>query len=225
MEWERLKIALSAPIPTPEPVAFDPDGAWFGLPALLMSHLPGTVVYPPAVDALARTLAALHTTAVPEPVPDLLRRPGLWTYWQQTAPVPAGVLAALAALPAIAEAEAGVLSHCDFHPANVLVEQGVVTGVVDWSGARFAPRAFDVALMRCDLAVEPGGAAPDHFLAAYQRAAGVELQHLEAWDAFAAARALEHGAGWVDSWTDTRIEMTVEKIHDRAWAFAQAALS
>jgi aminoglycoside phosphotransferase (APT) family kinase protein len=162
---------------------------------------------------------------VPEPVPDVLRRPGMWTYWEQTAPVPDGVLDALAALTAIAEAEVPVLCHCDFHPGNVLVEDGLVTGVLDWAGARFAPRAFDVALMRSDLAVEPGANAPDRFLATYQEAAGVELQHLGMWDAFAAARAIEHRAGWVDAWTDPAIEMTAERIHHRAWAFAEAALS
>ena len=224
LEWERLHVVAGAPVPTPMPVAFDPDGAWFGVQALVMTHLPGSVVHPPVIEALARTLAALHTTVVPEPVPAVVQRPGLWTYWEQTVHVPDGVLAALAALPAIAEEEAVVLSHCDFHPANVLLEEGVVTGVVDWSGARFAPRAFDVALTRCDLAIDPGGDAPDRFLAAYQAASGIELGRLALWDAFAAARAIEHGAGWVDSWTETDIPMTENRIHDRAWAFAEAAL-
>jgi aminoglycoside phosphotransferase (APT) family kinase protein len=225
LEWVRLQIAVGAPVPTPEPIAFDPDGAWFGVQSLVMSHLSGAVVYPPAVDALARTLAALHSTVVPEPVPEELRRSGLWTRWEQTAPVPDGVLDALAALPAIAEGQEEVLCHCDFHPGNVLVVDGEVTGVLDWAGARFAPRAFDVALMRADLAVTPGGGAPDRFLAAYQAAAGVRLEHLGLWDCLAAARAIEQGAGWVDAWTDAGMDVTVEQIHARAWAFAEAALS
>lgn len=225
MEWERLWIAVDAPVPTPEPVAFDPDGDWFGLAALVMAHLPGAVTYPPAVEVLARTLAALHSTAVAEPVPAVLRRPGLWSEWEQTESVPDGVLDAIAALPAIAVREVNVLCHCDFHPGNVLVEDCEVSGVLDWAGARLAPRAFDVALMRCDLAVEPGGDAPERFLAAYEAAAGIRLDNLGLWDAFAAARAIEHGAGWVDAWTDAGVEMTAEQILTRAWAFAVAALT
>ncbi|HEX4906345.1 MAG TPA: phosphotransferase [Acidimicrobiales bacterium] len=225
LEWVRLQIAVDTPVPTPEPIAFDPDGEWFGVQSLVMSHLPGAVVYPPVVEELARTLAALHSTVVPEPVPEELRRPGLWTRWEQTAPVPDGVLDALADLLAIAERQEHVLCHCDFHPGNVLVENGAVTGVLDWSSARFAPRAFDVALMRCDLAIEPGGDAPRQLLAAYEKAAGVRLEHLGAWDVLAAARAIEDGAGWVDAWSDAGVEMTAQKIHDRAWAFAEAALS
>jgi Ser/Thr protein kinase RdoA (MazF antagonist) len=182
-------------------------------------------VYPPNVDALAVSLAALHSTPLAEPVPAAIRRPGLWTYWVQTAPGPPGLLDALAALPQAAAPLPSVLCHCDFHPGNVLVEDGAVSGVVDWSGARFAPRGFDVALTRCDLALEPGGDAPDRFLAAYERAAGTKVEHLELWDALAAARALENGAGWIDAWTETGVQITAEQIHDRAWAFAEAALS
>lgn len=225
LEWERLAVAIAAPVPTPTPIALDLGGAWFGMPALVMSFLPGSVVYPPLIDELARTLAALHATVVPEPAPDVLRRPGAWTYWVQTAPVPDGVLDALAALVEIAERESHVLCHCDFHPGNVLIDDGVVSGVVDWAGARFAPRAFDVALLRCDLAVEPGGDAPDRFLAAYEASAGVRLADLGAWDAFAAARAIEHGDGWVDAWTEVGVDMTASRIKERAAEFAIAALS
>jgi aminoglycoside phosphotransferase (APT) family kinase protein len=225
LEWERLVMAQHAPVPTPEPVAVDLEGEWFGLHALVMSHLPGAVAYPPPVDALARTLAALHSMPLPDHVPDALLRPGYWATWEQTEPVPDGVLDALAALPAIASQSTFVFAHYDFHPGNVLVEDGVVTGVVDWAGARLAPAALDVALMRCDLAVEPGGDAPDRFLAAYEDAAGIRLVHLGSWDALAAARALEQGAGWVDAWTDAGVDVTAEQIHARAWAFAEAALS
>jgi aminoglycoside phosphotransferase (APT) family kinase protein len=225
LEWQRLQVAATTSIPTPEPVAVDLDGEWFDLQALVMSFLPGAVVYPPLLDELARTLAALHATVVPEPVPAVLRHPGVWTYWEQTASVPDGVLDALAALPAIAERAEQVLCHCDFHPGNVLIEDGVVTGVVDWAGARFAPRAFDVALLRCDLHTEPGGDAPDRFLRAYEAAAGVRLDDIGMWDAFAAARTLEHGEGWVDAWTDVGVPMTAERILSCAWAFAEAAVS
>ena len=224
LEWERLHLAAAAPVPTPAPVAYDPDGSWFGRPALVMAHLPGGVVYPPAIEPLAATLAALHRTVVPDPVPQTLLRPGLWTYWEQTEPVPDGVLEAIATLPSV-QTEQVVFSHCDFHPGNVLVDDGVVTGVVDWNGARLGPRGFDVALTRCDLAIEPGGDAPARFLAAYEEASGVRVAHLAAWDALAGARAIEHGEGWVDAWTDAGVAVSAEQIRERATAFAADAVA
>src|SRR5215213_4736407 len=41
-EWAALYAALPSEVATPEPIAFDPDGRWFGVPALVMSKLPGT---------------------------------------------------------------------------------------------------------------------------------------------------------------------------------------
>jgi aminoglycoside phosphotransferase (APT) family kinase protein len=47
-----------------------------------------------------------------------------------------------ASLPAPAD-----ILHYDFNPANVLVDGGHVSGVVDWEGARAGDRAFDLATM------------------------------------------------------------------------------
>lgn len=48
-----------------------------------------------------------------------------------------------------------VICHGDFHPINVLMEHGAVTGVVDWSMATVADAAFDVANTRVLLAIAP----------------------------------------------------------------------
>src|SRR5215210_6711653 len=32
LEWERLRLASDLPVPTPEPVAVDLNGEWFGTP-------------------------------------------------------------------------------------------------------------------------------------------------------------------------------------------------
>jgi aminoglycoside phosphotransferase (APT) family kinase protein len=34
--------------------------------------------------------------------------------------------------------------HCDYHPFNVMVDQGEITGVVDWGGLALADPAYDV---------------------------------------------------------------------------------
>jgi aminoglycoside phosphotransferase (APT) family kinase protein len=224
-EWERLHIARAAPVPTPEPVALDAEGEWFGAPALVVTYIDGGPMYPPKPEALGRVLAAIHVTPLPDPVPPVLLRPALWALWEERVALPCGVVDAIYELQTIAANEPVVFCHCDLHPGNVLIADHAVTGVVDWSSARLAPPGLDLALTRCDLAIVPGGDAPDRFLRAYEAASGRSATHLPLWDALAAARALEHGDGWVDAWTDTGVPMTAERIRERATEFAEAAIA
>ena len=48
-----------------------------------------------------------------------------------------------------------VICHGDFHPINILMAEGVVTGVVDWSMTTVADAAFDVGNTRVLLAIAP----------------------------------------------------------------------
>jgi aminoglycoside phosphotransferase (APT) family kinase protein len=48
-----------------------------------------------------------------------------------------------------------VICHGDFHPQNILVRDGAVTGVVDWPNAIVAEPAFDVAATRVILRFVP----------------------------------------------------------------------
>ena len=41
--------------------------------------------------------------------------------------------------------------HLDFHPGNVLVDGGRVTGVVDWDGAGRGDRLFDLVTLRFEV--------------------------------------------------------------------------
>jgi hypothetical protein len=43
------------------------------------------------------------------------------------------------------------LVHFDFHPGNVLVDRGRLTGVVDWDGARRGDRHLDLVTLRFTL--------------------------------------------------------------------------
>src|SRR5206468_3935765 len=65
--------------PTPRPVAVDPDGEWFGHPALAMTLLPGRPELDPTDrDGYARQsadlLAAIHDSPLGS-LPDTLRGP------------------------------------------------------------------------------------------------------------------------------------------------------
>jgi aminoglycoside phosphotransferase (APT) family kinase protein len=48
-----------------------------------------------------------------------------------------------------------VICHGDFHPFNVMVRDGTVTGVIDWSGVTLAEPAFDVGISRLAIAGIP----------------------------------------------------------------------
>jgi aminoglycoside phosphotransferase (APT) family kinase protein len=48
------------------------------------------------------------------------------------------------------------LIHRDYHPGNVLVDAGAVSGIVDWPNACAGPPEVDVAHCRVNLAVTHG---------------------------------------------------------------------
>lgn len=45
--------------------------------------------------------------------------------------------------------------HMDFHPGNMLVTNGTITGVVDWDGATRGDRRLDLVTLRFGLESEP----------------------------------------------------------------------
>lgn len=58
-----------------------------------------------------------------------------------------GVLQALVRSHADADCETGDIVHYDFQPANILVEGGEVSGVVDWDATCVGDAAFDLATL------------------------------------------------------------------------------
>lgn len=202
LEWERLHLALAAPIATPTPIALDDDGRWFdGIPALVMSRLPGRASYPIDPAAIGRALARIHSTVLPSPVPDVALRP---PYWDVVPP------------------QERVLCHGDLHPGNVLVahdDPSTVVGIVDWSGCRLAARGMDVGIARADVAIWPGGDAPDVLLEAYEAAAGVRIEHLSLWDEQAHGRVQRWCPEWLDSWAELGMDITEELVREQMREF------
>lgn len=170
-------------VPVPRCVAVDPAGASAGVPALLMTALPGRVVLDRWDDvvaaAIARALVDVHTTVVDEGA-----RPRAYQSWAGLGPwdVPgwAGdpttwVLAhELASLPAPDLDD--VLLHRDPNPGNLLWAgdgPGLhVVGVVDWVETSWGPADLDVAHCAKYVAVLHGPDEADELVAAYERAGG-----------------------------------------------------
>jgi aminoglycoside phosphotransferase (APT) family kinase protein len=177
-EARALTLAAGLGVPTPEPLAVDPRGGAAGVPAVLMSRLPGSVRWWPAdpdrwLDGLAALLPVIHGAPLPPPgmIPPFTPyrqdsyQPPAWAHrpriWERAVeiyhrPAPGG---------------RHVFLHRDFHPGNVLWLRASVSGVVDWAGASTGPPSADVGHCRANL-FGYGLAAVARFTRAWENLAG-----------------------------------------------------
>jgi hypothetical protein len=95
------------------------------------------------------------------------------------------------------------LVHLDYHPGNILVSHGRITGVVDWDGARRGDRRFDLVTLMFDLAWR----APQLTGPLHERLATVEPDQLRAYWAHMSLRQVDwsirhHDDATVERWLD-----------------------
>ena len=177
-EARTLTFVARLAVPTPELLAADTGGDEAGVPAVLMSWLPGSVRWWPPntgqwLTGLAALLPVIHA-ALPPPLgtippfapyhqasyqpPAWARWPGMWERAVEIChqPAPAGPR---------------VFLHRDFHPGNVLWQRRAVTGVVDWPNASIGPPSADVGHCRANL-FPYGPAAVSRFTRAWQELTG-----------------------------------------------------
>jgi aminoglycoside phosphotransferase (APT) family kinase protein len=206
-EVDALRFASHAGLRVPDVLAADVTGEDIGdgVPALLMSMVPGRAVGLPDLHALAEVAAEIHavdatafghdyfpwyadTTVTP---PAAARRPALWeraiVVWQQEMP-----------------AFGSGLLHRDFHPGNVLWSRRRMSGVVDWANACRGPWSCDVAHCRWNLIGLGGDAAADEFLAAYESITGATYHPY--WEI---ASTLEHGPS---HWTAATVPASEDRL-------------
>ncbi len=169
-----LEAIQEAGLPTPRLIAFDADGGETGHPAVLMSLLPGRL-----------DLGDGHVEELAEPLVRLAEfdpGPFQWTYrrWVDAADVPVPdwvedretLTAAFSHVADFPEAAPDRLVHRDYHPTNVLWEDGRISGVVDWVNGCLGPTEVDVAHCRLDLAIVNGPHAVERFRDAWERSSG-----------------------------------------------------
>ena len=145
-------------VPTPRLLGVDPTGDEAGVPALLMTRLPGRVDWWPKdierwLRRLAELLPKVHGAPLPPPgvirpyapyaqtsyaPPSWARRPRVW---ERAVEIACG----------LTPEGPTVLVQRDFHPGNVLWQRGKVSGVVDWQAASIGPAAVDVGHCRTNL--------------------------------------------------------------------------
>lgn len=210
MEHQALGVALSCPVTTPEPLAFDESGEWFGRPSLVMSRVPGRSDLHdgrrgPWIGDLAEAMAAIHATPVPRHLPAALRRGHAWRTWSsptpaQLRPTPLIERAVLVAEELRADLAAcsppEVLVHHDIHPGNATWRRGRLAAVVDWNEARLGPAVSDVAYCAVDLSASHGARAADDLVRAYRAATGDDLADLDRWMVLWALNAMR----WIPWW-------------------------
>ncbi|MBW3589336.1 MAG: aminoglycoside phosphotransferase family protein [Actinobacteria bacterium] len=236
LEWDRLSFARGLPVPSPEPLALDASGQWFGTPALVMSRLPGRAcVLPKRLDPWLEQMATTLVNIQDRPMsgtPAALRRPHLVDNWKPPSDLRRSDIVKRAIVSVrrnLAEAlEAGrAIGHGDFHPGNLLWSRERLTGVIDWSSARIGPRAYEVAYCRADLTVLIGADAAERFRQVYERVWGQSLGNdLWVWDLICALDAMKWGHLWAVAYREQgRTDLTARHVWPRAAALARNALA
>jgi aminoglycoside phosphotransferase (APT) family kinase protein len=184
------RLAVVAPrLPVPRVVAVDADGSLAGVPALLLTRLPGRP--PPrarvATDQALRTLVEwlVEIEAVGEAVREVVQpyypyyrigdlappaattRPDLWRRAFEAAadPIPAGPTTFI---------------HRDYHAGNTLWERATLTGIVDWTPACWGPPGADIGHLLANIGFDHGPAKADT-AARLWAAAGGETADLAWW--------------------------------------------
>ena len=163
-EREIQRMLAGTSVPAPRSFALDAAGLACGIPAHLMSLLPGRVdvdrVDPGSLDRLAALLATIHDV-VPTVdvrtyqswaweakylVPPWATDPGIWEE-------------AFALLRSDPPSYEPCFIHRDFQLRNVLWAGGQVSGVVDWVETSIGPAWLDVAHCCTNLAIGHGSEA------------------------------------------------------------------
>ncbi len=187
-EVATLRAVHDAGLPAPEPVAADVDGRESdGLPALLMTRLPGRLDVTPADPA--GWLRQIAVMAVRIHAAQVAAGP-----FEERIDAAAPVIPASATRPAVWEAAFGLLRqqppepatcfiHRDFQHFNLLWRRGRLTGVVDWGRSCTGPADFDVGHCRLNLAVLFGADWAERFRLAYAAEAGRAIDPW--WDLYA----------------------------------------
>jgi aminoglycoside phosphotransferase (APT) family kinase protein len=187
-EAAALRLLAGSAVPAPRLLAADPAGQAAGLPAVLMSLLPGRIQWapPPArLDAflqrLAEPLLAIGAVTVATGAPIPAYRP--YELGRPLGPPPWSRLprrvwdAAVALYEGPAPLPDRRFIHRDYHPGNVLWRRGAVSGVVDWQHARLGALEADVGHCRANLHRHFSAAVADRFLRAWQAISGRTEYH------------------------------------------------
>lgn len=240
-EYRVLQLVEEAGIPSPRPLLLDAEGRLFGVPAIVLTYLPGQPLYIPRdLSSWANDLAAalLRVHAVTPERFDLSwlsvhLRDGIREELERRREYAQQDGALAREVHAVLEAEIDRISwpapsfvHDDYWPGNTVWRFGRLTGVIDWTHAELGDPRTDVAQCRIDLALIPGPDAADAFRDAYQTNARTPLQDLWYFDLFRGLRAILSYQHWLAGYHDAGLtHVTPSLARERIEAFLRAALA
>ena len=238
-EYRILQLVEEAGIPAPRPLLLDAEGRLFGVPAIVLTYLPGRPVCVPRdvarwADQLAQALLRVHTLTSDDVDLSWLShydREGMWNEIgrqekeARTESLAREVHAVLKGeIDRIRWPEATFV-HDDFWPGNTVWRFGRLVGIVDWTTAELGDPRADVSQCRVDIALSLGQDEADAFLKAYQARAVTRLPDVWYFDLFRGLRALIHHERWLEGYHDIGLNhITASLARDRVEAFLRSAL-
>lgn len=172
-EAASLTVASLSRVPAPDMIACDETGEECGVPVVLMSYLNGYVNLLPDdwtqwLKELAMALVGIHEIEPTDFPYSYYRYQDIQSFDVPTwSSVPDKWERAIAYIQKPAPDYEPHFIHRDYHPANVLWENNVVSGVVDWVNACVGPQGVDVGHMRVNLAQLHDVETADAFLKWY----------------------------------------------------------
>ena len=230
-ESASLNIASKGDLPAPLLLAADETGGKSGMPSILMSKVEGKVVLEPDdflvwTDGLAKALSEIHRIEAKSfswkyapymdrenvKIPEWTRKPDVWAV-------------ALERFHGTKPKYKETFIHRDFHPANVLWKDGILSGIVDWPNACLGPAGIDVGHCRVNLALLHGVEIADLFLEAYRRHA-TEFVYDTYFDIVTVFDFIDRPLTVYRGWTDLGVEgLTDRMMETRMDEFMESVVS
>lgn len=206
-EAAALELAGKSNLPVPEIVAFDVVGQNYGIPAVLMTEVPGEVnLQPVDFDGWLRQMAAALL-----PLHELTAEGFQWSYYPYNNPKTLQV-PGWTKQPKLWETAIEIVNrpappsrccfiHRDYHPMNTLWQGEKLSGIVDWVNACRGPAPFDLAWNRLNLVQMYDLEVADHLRHHAINLCGKEVWH-PYWDLMALIEMLPGPPEVYPPWVD-----------------------
>ena len=203
LEHDLLLALHRSGLPVPEPLLVDDSGVLLAEPYLLQAFVDGSTDIPAhaatqRMQAMAAMLAGIHaapTSTLPDlplrldPLPEVFDFLPEGDGWN-------GLRRSLAGLADTAHTGLPRLLHGDFWPENLLWQDGVLCGVLDWEDAALGDPLSDVAACRLELRYRFGRNGMRIFTDAYAAHQPLDLHRLALWQVYVAAAAHKYMGEW-----------------------------
>lgn len=238
-QFDILRLLERAEVPAPRPLLLDAEGEFVGVPAMVLSYLPGRSIFPATnldawTEGIARGILAVHAVT-----PDrfdlswlgVFLRDGMRERNERTResqhldPLATEIQGVLEANLDRIDFSAPTLVHDDFWAGNTVWYRGRLAGIVDWTTAELGDPRADVSECRIDFVISHGLEVADQFRDDYERLSGRPLVHLWYFDLFRGVKALLQYEQWLEGYHDFGlIHLRAEDVGERLRAFLRRAL-